>query len=402
MKLSSPVAEVERGQRVFWFDAVRGLSALAVCAGHLRAARFCDRSEIAASSVWHAPFYVVTGLGHQAVMVFFVLSGYFVGGSVLRQRSNFSWSEYSVARLSRLWTVLVPALLFTLLVDTAVSAMNPTALAGGYQSVWRSGPVAGEYVLDTKTFLINLAFLQTISGSVFGSNGPLWSLANEFWYYALFPLGVAVVSRGLRAASVAYLVAVIGLLWWLPAGLVGMGVVWLFGVGVGWFATDVRRPNPVRVASVPALLGLFALALVATKLPVAVSLPSLWVDLGVGAAFAVLASSLVGIAPPGAAAVRRLVSWLSDVSYTLYLFHFPLVVAVGALVMRGKQFQPTAASMLVYATLLAAILATCSVAWFAFERNTPAVRLAMTRLLRMERRPGQFRARPLASNQTAS
>lgn len=30
-------------------------------------------------------------------------------------------------------------------------------------------------------------FLQTRFTPVFGSNGPLWSLFNEFWYYVLFP-----------------------------------------------------------------------------------------------------------------------------------------------------------------------------------------------------------------------
>src|SRR6202030_1593882 len=39
-------------------------------------------------------------------------------------------------------------------------------------------------------FLGNLFFVQTILCRTFGSNGPLWSLANEFWYYVLFPLGL--------------------------------------------------------------------------------------------------------------------------------------------------------------------------------------------------------------------
>jgi peptidoglycan/LPS O-acetylase OafA/YrhL len=41
------------------------------------------------------------------------------------------------------------------------------------------------------TFVGNLAFLQTIAVPIFGTNGPMWSLANEFWYYLIFPLAAS-------------------------------------------------------------------------------------------------------------------------------------------------------------------------------------------------------------------
>ena len=64
-------------------------------------------------------FYFATGLGHQAVVVFFVLSGYLVGGSVLTayQSGRWSWAAYALRRLTRLWVVLLPALIITLAVD---------------------------------------------------------------------------------------------------------------------------------------------------------------------------------------------------------------------------------------------------------------------------------------------
>lgn len=53
--------------------------------------------------------------GYQAVMVFFVLSGYFISSSVLHSLENgtWSWREYLTKRLLRLWIVLIPALLLT-------------------------------------------------------------------------------------------------------------------------------------------------------------------------------------------------------------------------------------------------------------------------------------------------
>ena len=56
-------------------------------------------------------FYFVSNYGHTAVIVFFLLSGYFVGGSVLRQveAGTWSWQRYLTERMSRLWIVLIPA-----------------------------------------------------------------------------------------------------------------------------------------------------------------------------------------------------------------------------------------------------------------------------------------------------
>jgi peptidoglycan/LPS O-acetylase OafA/YrhL len=65
-------------------DLVRGLSALVVMAGHLRAFIFEDFGNLATPGPLSKIFYFITGLGHQAVMVFFVLSGYFVGGAVCK------------------------------------------------------------------------------------------------------------------------------------------------------------------------------------------------------------------------------------------------------------------------------------------------------------------------------
>jgi peptidoglycan/LPS O-acetylase OafA/YrhL len=61
----------------------------------------------------------VITIGHEAVMVFFVLSGFLVGGSVLKlmSRDLWSWNNYLIKRLTRLWIVLIPALLLGLALD---------------------------------------------------------------------------------------------------------------------------------------------------------------------------------------------------------------------------------------------------------------------------------------------
>ncbi len=170
-------------ERDEFLDLVRGLSALLVLAAHVRGFIFVDFEESSDRGVASKAFYFLTGIHHQAVMVFFVLSGYFVGGGVLNSLAadRFSWRHYSEARLSRLWMVLIPALVLTAICDSAGSQLSPTAYAGEWRDVWMSGPEPGRTIgLGIITFLGNLFFLQTIEIDVYGSNGPLWSLANEF------------------------------------------------------------------------------------------------------------------------------------------------------------------------------------------------------------------------------
>ena len=92
-------------------DIIRGLAALEVMFSHLRGFLFEDFPRLPHPSLLVKAFYYLTGFGHQAVIIFFVLSGYLVGGSVLVAKQDGFCLRYSVQRLARLWIVLVPCLL---------------------------------------------------------------------------------------------------------------------------------------------------------------------------------------------------------------------------------------------------------------------------------------------------
>ena len=68
-------------------------------------------------------------LGHQAVLGFFVMSGYLVGGSVLasiRKGKDFL-REYAIHRFARIYVVTVPALILTFIVDSFGRKFLPNA-----------------------------------------------------------------------------------------------------------------------------------------------------------------------------------------------------------------------------------------------------------------------------------
>ena len=366
-------------------DLIRGLSALLVMLGHLRGFVFKDFGELQSPGLLTKLFYFATGLGHQAVMVFFVLSGYFVGGSVLSGlgRGSFTWRGYGVARLTRLWVVLLPALLLTLGIDLLGQHWNPGAYAGGLNERFMSGPTAAVPAAhDWVTFLGNLGFVQTVSVPVFGTNGPLWSLANEFWYYVMFPLVAVGVVRfsgvGGRVAAALQMFLFALLVWWLPGELLRGGLIWLLGAGV-WLL--VQRTGLKEQGCGAKVVGwcrgwpwrlagglLFFGTLAASK-----SDHWLGSDPAVGLAFAGWMLALTG-AWRFPSLLNRSVTGLSEISYTLYVVHFPLLFFVAAVVLNGRQFPADPQGFVWFVGLAAAGVVVSAGMWWLCERNTDRVR----------------------------
>jgi peptidoglycan/LPS O-acetylase OafA/YrhL len=180
-------------------DWVRGVAALAVLLGHVRAFVFAPYSGATHFKLAFAPFYILTMLGHQAVIVFFVLSGFLVGGGLLQRVTGgkeVALVPFGIARFSRIYTVLIPALILTALCDRiGLGLFGSTALYVGkaYPYVLSFNVASNRGLMAVAA---NILCLQTIVAPCYGSNGPLWSIAYEWWYYWLFPLMLVLLVKG--------------------------------------------------------------------------------------------------------------------------------------------------------------------------------------------------------------
>ena len=194
--LSEIVLKSETKEYSIWLDAMRGIASLIVFLSHSRLVFFGSAAfaiggfDIATQKAEQRVAQAeVAGLGHMAVIVFFVLSGYLVGGGAVRalRKNQWSASQYAIARISRLWTVLIPILAIGFLLDNYGYA---TAEAGSLY-LGPSGQIAVPAnlgsIIGFSTLLGNLFFVQGILVSPFGTNFPLWTLAYEFWFYVAFP-----------------------------------------------------------------------------------------------------------------------------------------------------------------------------------------------------------------------
>lgn len=360
--------------RLVPLDALRGFAAFLVLAGHIRAYVFHNLGEIDQPGLLLKGFYFLTGIGHQAVVIFFALSGFLVGGQALADilTGRFLWSRYLLRRLTRLWIVVIPTLLLTFLLDKGgILLTGGAGYDGRYYDVFLSGPhkpIGTD--LSLPAFLGNVAFLQTIAVPIFGSNGPMWSLANEFWYYIIFPMAawLACVSMA-TLKRLALFIGLLALVLLLPASILRDGLIWIAGAAAAWCA---NRPELTfffkRHSTRFVAIIFFFLALVASKARPDV-IGDLWLGLAVAAALPALAlSPSIGGRRFAFAAFAA-----SEISYSLYLTHFPLLTFIILSTSAPARFFPNGAGFGVFILLLLVTTSWATIIWFCFERHTDRV-----------------------------
>jgi peptidoglycan/LPS O-acetylase OafA/YrhL len=355
-------------------NAIRGAAALIVLLGHTRSLFF---SSFTANSR-HSTNYVARGnhatVGEEAVIIFFVLSGYLVGGSVIRSVKNgtWSWKSYLFKRITRLWVVLIPALAFGIALD--VLGMH---LFGSATSIY-AGP-SPTFVPDDlparlgwKVIAANAAFLQGILAPTAGTNNSLWSLAYEWWYYLQFPLLFLAFSKTVRPTlRVLYLALVVGSAFFVGKEIVIYFPTWLLGAAVAAFpVTKISKRFAIPLLT----FSISCLFLVK------------WLDLSkYGAAWGVaIAFSLIlfcAVRQKGRCnnvVYRRTAGFFSDISYTLYLIHLPLAIFICAIVDRPWHYYSLSImSASMFLLMNAAIVAAAVMFHRMFEENTGRVRRAL-------------------------
>ncbi|MCG8311594.1 MAG: acyltransferase [Pseudomonadales bacterium] len=365
---------MKHDDKYLWLDLARGISALVVCAGHLRFALFVDHYSETNNTFFDNMFYFLTGLGHQAVMIFFVLSGFFVGGSVISRRNNFKFKEYILNRLTRLWIVLLPALLVTGLVDHILSIYHLDVIEGEHRGLISSGPKENGYSNSIITLAANVFFLQTVYAPVYGSNGPLWSLSNEFWYYLIFPLMMLFSSAiyDIRLRLIAAVLLIVIFLTTARDMMLGL-VIWLLGAYAFYLKNEMHINFKIPVAIA---LILFVLALVDSQEMYMYDALGISSDLIVGVCFFfVLVSNWDKEGLIASRSIASIAKSLSEISYSLYLFHFPFVLLVYSQFYKSNQLITNGIGYLHYTFWLVLLVGIAYVAWWLFERNTNGVRI---------------------------
>ncbi|SFG19942.1 Peptidoglycan/LPS O-acetylase OafA/YrhL, contains acyltransferase and SGNH-hydrolase domains [Novosphingobium sp. CF614] len=295
-------------------NVMRGGAALLVLFEHCKNRVFGENSDFVEFGQLSVIPRLIFNLGHEAVIVFFVLSGYLVGRKLLQTQNAQEATRYFIDRISRIYLVAIPAVIFSALVAAALMA----TLGISFSQPDRPENCNPDLIdIVGNLVLLNKTVLPTIC-----SNSPFWSIQNEMTYYVFF--GVVFMTlyvwKSVRAKIAGFGIAalIVGLMafeplnpnntilysgFWLAGTLASMesrksylGLVCLGLTYAALLAFGVRL-NGQFVIDVVIMIVIVAAVLLAgkVKLPSQISLPA-----------------------------KR----LSDISFSLYLFHMPVVNAL--------------------------------------------------------------------------
>ena len=368
-------------------DALRGLAALSVMFSHWWDAFYTNYESIPQPNpLLIAPYYY-SWFSHAWVIVFFVLSGYLVGGSVLRawQNNSWSWSGYLLTRCTRIYMVLLPALVLGGLLDWA--GMHQAGAETLYSG--KSGMGALYYsvypALTQQIFWENVFFLDIHSAPAFGSNGPLWSLSHEFWYYIGFPFLVFALAKGNRSwVRFASIAAVIAWSAFVGGYKLVLYVVWLAGVLIMFLPPFPTQRIWVRRASIVVSLGLLLVGFVLKARGLLFPDNSItlgrshWHPLISDVVLSPVVVLLIWVilhcaTGPLPSAYAWLAKRIAASSYTIYLVHMPALVFLKAYLYLRRAI-PSWQSLPLRIAVFVAVFLYAQVVYWLFEHNTDRLR----------------------------
>ncbi|WP_082462405.1 acyltransferase [Agromyces sp. Leaf222] len=315
-------------------DGLRGLAALIVLVHHsllvvpgLAAPYFGQPAEPGVTWLLvHTPLHLLWG-GTEAVYLFFILSGLVL--SLAARSSSFSWGSYFPSRIVRLYVPVVAAVVLAAVVIALLPRSGPT------ESIWLAGR-GDAYPL--RSMFADMLLIGGPSGIV----SPLWSLEWEVLFSLLLPVYLYAGRRmpAWLQAVAAIALSTLGALVSLPA----LMYLPMFALGValasGWERiAEILGRMPRRVA-IPVWTVTVTGALLLTNsywmlLPFtsagiarAVTMPLILA----GVAILIVAAVHAGL--PNRILSSRPLLFLGTISFSLYLVHEPLVIAIGHLVPR--------------------------------------------------------------------
>lgn len=285
--------------------------------------------------------------GYLGVDVFFVLSGYLITTIMWNemQARDFSLARFYERRIRR----IMPALLLVLGLSTvvAVAVLLPGDLIGYAKSL-----------LATMTFLANVYFWRDTNYFAAGADQKpllhMWSLGVEEQFYILFPFLLMLLARYAPLQTVRVLVALVGMSF---AANVAMNMVgarslafyllparsWELGLGA------VIAVLPATLAPGPRLAGVATFAGIGLLLGGLV-FSGLWLGPVPEALPAVLGTALIvwggtaQVTPVARALSVAPMLFFGRLSYSMYLWHWPITVFATYWLVRDLTLPETAAA----------------------------------------------------------
>jgi peptidoglycan/LPS O-acetylase OafA/YrhL len=325
--------------------------------------------------------YFFTGLQHEAVVVFFVISGFLIGGRVWDAVSvgKFEFTAYFISRFSRIYIVYLPSLLLVTVLNVVGYDFLSETRFYAERPLFPSGVSSGWSIDQIPCHLLGV---QGVMCTPWGANPPLWSLGFEWVLYLTAPaIFYAALARSSRISLAVILLVMCDheIVYWF--------LIWFAGT-VAYVLSD--RYSSGRVVGL-AGVALSLAALVASRMKIVPATETdIAVAIGVAAAFS---CRWLVTAQIRSSIIQRCARF----SYSLYLIHLPVCLFFGAMLegfagWSHELVQPDAIGLGAFALIIAGGLLSAWLFAMATEDHTDTLkRLIQTRL----RQLGTWAPRPI-------
>ena len=300
-----------------WLDWLRFTGALIVVIVHARSftATSFGALEPEYKNYFSGCFYFLTRIGTQGVLIFFVLSGFLVGGKALERLSqgSFKFWDYCLDRSTRILVPFIPGLLFTACVAHLLDKESDGATS----------------------FVGNLFFLQGIWVEPYATNPPLWSLSYEVWFYILIGAFAGLFLKGI-GKWYALVLLFAGLLVFTRLHSTYL-FCWILGAAAFVNRPKHRSNRLLVIAIILTVYGMMAVQFFSEAQTASISLKmqqysAVFISLEAGYlmfsfGISLLIQQLILMPPQSNSLVKfeRIGTRLANFSYTLYLIHNPVI-----------------------------------------------------------------------------
>lgn len=287
----------------YWLDLIRVISALLVVMVHVRC-EFINtytQLEVESQNLFTQFFFFANSFGTQAVLIFFILSGFLVGGRTIERilDKSVNLKDYIIDRSVRIFTPLIASIVLIVIIDQFTKTPH---------SIWE--------------LIGNLLGLQGVL--VGDAGGVFWTLAYEIWFYVLIGAIICLTiskNKSLGFTSIFLALVVFAniktyLLFFLILGI------------IGYYLSKNKLPKYIVYVSIIVCITSWILINFASETLVKdrltfdlISIQSL--SLIFGASITIVISQIVNIKPTGKLSkLDKIGSKLSVFSYSLYITHY--------------------------------------------------------------------------------